>query len=992
MSNTLAAWARAAVNSAWAFAWTVGGRTAKADALMAQADYAGASQLVLRLLRSQPSNVRLILVLAYCQKRLLRNGAAVELLEQAYRLDDRNPDVLFPLVQTLLDLRRSDEALSYLLLLKDEPGIAAQVDQLLGSVAMSRGDAARAKEFQLKAWLSDFENRSAGNGYLFPLAYAETDEARLAQEHQFWADTLAPASAPDAPSPAPTPSKAFKALQLLPQPAPKASKLRLAYWGADFREHSVRYFSRPLIENHDKTRFEVIIYSQNDPEMRYDGHTDAFIAAADHFYDVALLSDAELEELMLSHQLDVLVELSGHTAGNRLPMLTHRLATVQVTGLAYPPTTGLRSVDAKFMDPHIHTPQAAAFYAENPLVLAHSLWCFDPMTQVPSAGPPPLKRNDFITFACMGNLSKITPEIMDCWSQILRSLPTARLLIQSPNLADLTVVEAFTKRLQTANIDLAQIGLRPAQPTSEFWTRYQEIDLILDTFPFNGGTTSCYSAYAGVPLLTMSGHSLISRVGRSIVCNLSFPTLAVDTYAEYVERALELAQDRVLLAEFRRVVPARFKEISLGNGKKFALDVEHAFEALVQQARAGELINRSQVAPLPQQVLLDRAELVGYHGHMPGAKRILDLCLSHYPACGAAHVLRARQMARLGELAEAQALLHAQIHLLQPADAIAAQLLLAQIALNLDQLQAAHTAVEALDGFGALPPMQSRQLRLVRAALQVSSPPPHLSARRPDQQHQGEGRSVLVLTPCRSEADLNALEQQARRSCHNPAGWAIEYRRCDPQDRIAAYNQTIDESEHDIVVFMQPRITLHNPAMFEELAQALAQADVVGCGGALRWVQKDWSLDLPTHKAWGLMRPSPVNDALVDVHLAGDFDQLCVPGAVVLDSKFLALNPAAVRGVALNEELYDSQWLAEEDWTNRLYAAGRRLTIHRNLGLLVAGSTNPAVPAISHGQKELVKRLQIDPLALTIRNYESITVPVADAGTGVSVLERFFIG
>ena len=991
MARTFAAWGRATLNSAWAFAWTVGGRTTKADALMAQADYAGASQLVLRLLRSQPSNVRLILVLAYCQKRLMRNGAAVELLEQAYRLDDRNPDVLFSLVQALLDVRRSDEALSYLGLLKDEPGIAAQVDQILGSVAMSRGDAARAKEFQLKAWLSVFENRSAGNAYLFPLAYAETDEARLAQEHQFWADTLAPANAPDANASPPKPSKAVKALQILPQPGPKTNKLRVAYWGADFREHSVRYFSRPLIENHDKTRFEVIIYSQNEPEMRYDGHTEAFKAAADYFYDVALLSDAELEQLMLSHQLDMLVELSGHTAGNRLAMLTHRLATVQLTGLAYPPTTGLRSVDAKFMDPHIHTPQAAAFYAENPLVLPHSLWCFDPMVQVPAAGPPPVARNGFLTFACMGNLAKITPEIMDCWSQILRGLPTARLLIQSPSLGDATVAQAFSVRLKASQMDLAQIDLQPAQPTSEFWTRYQEIDLILDTFPFNGGTTSCYSAYAGVPLLTMSGQSLISRVGRSIVCNLGFPTLAVDTYAEYVARAVELAHDGVLLAEFRRVVPTRFKEISLGNGKKFALNVEQAFEALVQQARAGELINRSQVAPLPPQLLLDRAELVGYHGHMPGAKRILDLCLSHYPDFGAAHVLRARQMARLGELAEAQAFLHSQMHLLQPTDAIAAHLLLAQVALNLDQLQAAHTAVEALDGFGALSPMQARQLRLLRAALQVSSQPPVLSAQRPDKQHQGETRSVLVLTPCRSEADLNALERQARKSCHHPAGWAIEYRRCDPRDRIAAYNQTIEESAYDIVVFMQPRVTLHNPALFEELAIALDSADVVGCGGALRWVQKDWSLDLPTHKAWGLLRPSPLNDALLDVHLAGDFDQRCVPGAVVLDSKFLAFNPAAVRGVALDEELYDSQWLAEEDWTNRLYAAGRRLTIHRNLGLIVAGTTSPVVPGISHGQKELIQRLHIDPLALTVRNYESITVPVADAETGVRVVERFLI-
>ena len=159
----------------------------------------------------------------------------------------------------------------------------------------------------------------------------------------------------------------------------------------------MRYFSRPLIENHDKTRFEVLIYSQNDAEMPYDAQTEAFKAAADYFFDVGPLSDAELEAFILAHQLDVLVELSGHTAGNRIPMLTRRLATVQLTGLAYPPTTGLRSVDAKFMDPHIHTPQASDYYTENPLVLPHALWCFDPMAEVPDVGPPPVLKNGYIT-------------------------------------------------------------------------------------------------------------------------------------------------------------------------------------------------------------------------------------------------------------------------------------------------------------------------------------------------------------------------------------------------------------------------------------------------------------------------------------------------------------------------------------------------------------------------------------------------------------------
>ena len=179
MAQNLAARGRAAAQTAftqaWAFAWTVGGRTAKAQALMAQANYAGASQLLLRLVRKQPTKLGLLLSLAFCQKRLGRKSAHLQLLQEAHRLDDRRPDVLYALAQALIDQRRSEEALPFLGLLKDEPAFAATVDRVLGSLAMGRGDAARAKDFLLSGWLSEFDNPSAGHSYLFPLAYAETD-------------------------------------------------------------------------------------------------------------------------------------------------------------------------------------------------------------------------------------------------------------------------------------------------------------------------------------------------------------------------------------------------------------------------------------------------------------------------------------------------------------------------------------------------------------------------------------------------------------------------------------------------------------------------------------------------------------------------------------------------------------------------------------------------------------------------------------------------
>jgi hypothetical protein len=294
---------------------------------------------------------------------------------------------------------------------------------------------------------------------------------------------------------------------------------------------------------------------------------------------------------------------------------------------------------------------------------------------------------------------------------------------------------------------------------------------------------------------------------------------------------------------------------------------------------------------------------------------------------------------------------------------------------------------------GQLSPAHARPARLLAAATQggpAARPLGRQGASWGVRMGAPGALRVLVLVPCMLDADLDSLEQQARSQCTHPPGWDIAYRRCDPRDRVGAYNAALAESTHDMLVFMQPYLRLYQPGLFIELARALQDADVVGCGGALRWVQKDWTLDLPAYKAWGLLRPSPVREDMVDIHLAGDFDGPLVSGAVVLDGKFLACKPAAVRGIELDEALYDSQWLAEEDWTNRLHAAGRRLLIHRNLGLLIASADSPVYIGITQGQKQLLERLQLDPLALTIRNYESISVPVPDAAAGVVALVQFF--
>lgn len=200
------------------------------------------------------------------------------------------------------------------------------------------------------------------------------------------------------------------------------------------------------------------------------------------------------------------------------------------------------------------------------------------MEDVPMESYPPVISNKHITFGYVGNVAKINDRIIQCWKKILESEPKAKLLIRSVNFYDDSNLEATKHRLTSAGLSDRQLDFRKALGGPDFFKSYDEIDIILDTFPFNGGTTSCFAAYMGVPLISWAGKSLVSRMGLSILRNMDASHYVVNSAQLYVQRALELASNVEFLTQFKKTARATFKASALGDGKLFAGDFEEAVQ------------------------------------------------------------------------------------------------------------------------------------------------------------------------------------------------------------------------------------------------------------------------------------------------------------------------------------------------------------------------------------------------------------------------------
>lgn len=356
-------------------------------------------------------------------------------------------------------------------------------------------------------------------------------------------------------------------------------KLRIGYVSADFRVHSVGYFLSAIFRNHDEATIETYCYSGCVDE---DEDTAFYRSRAVRWRTAIAMDDDELATQIREDGIDILVDVSGHTNGHRLGVFARKPAPVQVTWLGYPDTTGLTAMDYRLTDAIVDPPGPAdALSSERLFRLADGFHCYTPGLSAPHVTALPAHQASFVTFGSFNNLLKVNREVLDAWAAILKRVPSSRLLLKTRWLHVPEMRERVHKLFEQRGIAPERIELLGKYPTSEeHLAAYGGVDVALDTFPYNGATTTCESLWMGVPVVTLAGDRHAARVGASMLSRVGLADLVADRPQDYIETAARLAADLDGLARLRADLRRRVAESPLCDGPRFTKQLEAAFRTM----------------------------------------------------------------------------------------------------------------------------------------------------------------------------------------------------------------------------------------------------------------------------------------------------------------------------------------------------------------------------------------------------------------------------
>ncbi|MEM7144747.1 MAG: tetratricopeptide repeat protein [Verrucomicrobiota bacterium] len=352
-------------------------------------------------------------------------------------------------------------------------------------------------------------------------------------------------------------------------------RLRIAYLSPDFRWHAVAHFALTVVENHNPDQVEVFCYSQN---PKTDDYTLRFREAADHWIETKELSDEELRDRMREDRIDVLIELTGHTAGHRLGAVALRCAPVQAHWLGFCNSTGVPAMDYRLSDEVCDPPgDADRFSTEEITRLPGGFFTHLLPDEAPPVRPAPALRNGFLTFGCFNNHLKTNPIVLRLWTQLLQEVPDSRLLLRYSGYDNAYLRQSVTAFFEEAGIASERLRLLSGTPAiNQYYDLYGQIDIALDPFPYNGMTTSCECCWMGVPFVTMADDVHRSRVGATILTQINHPEWIAHSPEEYLTIAKDLAADPKRLNNLRPEIRTAMEESSLGDGKGMAGKIETA--------------------------------------------------------------------------------------------------------------------------------------------------------------------------------------------------------------------------------------------------------------------------------------------------------------------------------------------------------------------------------------------------------------------------------
>ena len=343
----------------------------------------------------------------------------------------------------------------------------------------------------------------------------------------------------------------------------------------DLYFHPVSVFMLPWLEKHGRIKFKIIVYSDRE---QADEMTKRIRQNVDEWRNVAGKDDDELALQIEQDRVDVLIDLAGHTAGNRLKMFARRVAPLQISWIGYSATTGIPNMDLAFMDDYVVPAGCDEYFTEKLIRLEGLRFCYTPPFYAPEVAPSPFLKSGYLTFGCFNNLAKLTPLVIESWASILNALPQSRLILKWKSLGDQEAVRGIQLKFENFGVAPGRIECRGWSKHTAMLAEYSDVDVALDPFPFSGGLTSCDALYMGVPVITMSGELPISRQTGSFLNAIGLNEFIANNSTEYLNVAINLSRNSSQLPSLREMLRERLLQSVLCDSQGFAKTVEKAIQ------------------------------------------------------------------------------------------------------------------------------------------------------------------------------------------------------------------------------------------------------------------------------------------------------------------------------------------------------------------------------------------------------------------------------
>eukprot|EP00667_Euglena_gracilis_P002913 EG_transcript_2919 len=552
-------------------------------------------------LHFNPNNSRALNNLGITYKNLDNMERSVECFTRCLEVSDPSAPTPNPVVAHAMNnlgmiymlVGKDDEALHYFQKTIDlDPNYAAAYNNM-GVVLRDEGKVKEAIAYYDKciALCKDLPERLAHHNKLLAANYdIERTLDEIQRLHLDWGRAFCDFTAPHC-------------WRTWANPKEKEKRLVIGYVSPDFFYHSVSYFIHSVLLYHTHQKFKIVCFAN---QQRCDEKTARFRQLADVWHDISDKNTAQVCHLIVQEGVDILVDLTGHTSNHRLDVFSCKPAPIQFTWIGYPNTTGLPTIDYRFTDSYTDPPETTdpAHYSETLIRLDPCFLCYNPdsppfwelyphpqgpdlqriyreqqLQQVhPDVSPPPCLRSGFITVGTFNSISKITRDVAEVWSEILKQVPEMRVVLKSKPLACERVRRDMTTLFTVHGIAPERINCAGIIPIhNAHLSAYNEMDICLDCWPYAGTATSCEALYMGCPLVTLKGAHHVQNVGVSLLNTIGFPELVTETKEEYIRVVVELARDTERMARYRKEIRQRMLQSPLCDGAKYVEQVEGHF-------------------------------------------------------------------------------------------------------------------------------------------------------------------------------------------------------------------------------------------------------------------------------------------------------------------------------------------------------------------------------------------------------------------------------